>query len=305
MRAMNRTSGSAVFLVLAYFGPGLGLASAQPASTPVTQCGQVLDAPGNYHLAQDLVCTGDGVVITASRVRLSLAGRTLSGVSTQASCDLDNPQYGITIGGGLSGVRVSGGTVRGFVDGIVLSSSSSRLTALTVADNCLFGMYVGGTGNRVDANRVSGSDDGIILCDAQQTVVASNEAFGNDRFGVILSCGNGSNQNRLVGNILHDNGLLSGAGGGLAIFAGDDNVILGNAVNGNFDGIRLSATNGTLVRDNTVNGNLSVGISVEAPSAGNTIRGNTAHGNAIFDRSDTTPAGSNSWLNNLYLTSSF
>src|SRR5262245_48811359 len=162
MSLMIRTFFFRTALALSFFGLGLGRGAAQPASTPVTQCGQVLDAPGLYHLPQDLgPCPGDGVVITASNVRFSLAGHTLSGVSTQQSCDLDNPQYGITIAGDTRGVRVGGGTVRGFVDGIVQSGSRSRVTATTVADNCLFGIYVSGTGNRVDNSRVSGSDDGI------------------------------------------------------------------------------------------------------------------------------------------------
>jgi hypothetical protein len=53
------------------------------------------------------------------RVRFTLAGHTLSGISTQESCDLDTPQYGVSIAADTVGVRVSGGTVRGFVDGIV------------------------------------------------------------------------------------------------------------------------------------------------------------------------------------------
>jgi parallel beta-helix repeat protein len=293
-------------LALSSLGVGLGVAAAQPASTPVTQCGQVLAAPGHYHLAQDLgPCPGDGVLIAASNVRFTLAGHTLSGVSTQASCDLDNPQYGVSIATDARGVRVSGGTIRGFVDGIVHYGSRSRVTGMTVADNCLFGIVVSGTGNRVDTSRVTGSDDGIALCEAQQAVVEANEVFGNFRYAVILSCGDGSNQNRVVRNILHGNGLPAGDGGGVAIFNGSENRIVGNAVNGNWDGIWLSAATGTVVRDNTVNGNLSIGIAVSGSSPGNTLRGNTAYGNALFDLSDDNPPGVNTWLANLYGTSHF
>lgn len=288
---------------LSFFGLGLGLGAAQPASTEVTQCGQVLGAPGNYHLAQDLgPCAGDGVVITASLVRFTLAGHTLSGISTQETCDLDNPQYGVSIAADTVGVRVSGGTVRGFVDGIVQSGSLSRVTAMSVTDNCLWGIAVQGTGNRVDTSRVSGSDDGIILCEARRAVVEANEAFGNSRFAVSLSC-DGTNENLLVRNILHDNGLPTGDGGGIAVFNGNDNQILSNAIRGNWDGISLSATTGTVVRDNTVNGNLSTGIAVNSASQGNTLRNNTAYGNGVLDLSESNPPGANTWLANLYLTS--
>lgn len=304
MRAATRTLTFAACAALSFFGLGLGRAGAQPSSTPVVRCGQVLDAPGNYHLAADLgPCTGDGVVITAGNVRFTLAGHTLSGVSTQESCDLDSPQHGITIAADTLGVRVSGGTVRGFVNGIVQSGSRSRVTAMTVADNCLFGIALQGSANRVDTSRVSGSDDGIALCEAEGAVVDANEVSANARYAIIVSC-IGSNGNRLSRNILHDNGLPPGDGGGIAVFAGDQNRIVGNAVRGNGDGIVLSATTGTLVRDNTANGNLGVGIAVSNPSQGNTLRGNTAYGNGLLDLSDNNPAA-NAWLANLYLTADF
>jgi len=296
---MNRTLPFGIALVA--FVLGGTAASAQPASTPVTECGQELSEPGDYHLAGDLgPCSGHGVVITASGVRFTLAGHTLSGVSTQESCDLEQPQTGVEIPGSVSDVRVSGGTVTGFVDGINLSGTNSRVTAMKVVNNCVFGVVVSGVGGRVDTSLVSGSDDGIILCAAQQAAVTANELVGNSRFGVVLSC-EGTHHNEVARNIMRENGQPAGDGGGVAVYNGDDQVITGNAISGNGSGVWLSSTSGTVVSDNTVNGNW-IGIAVSELSQGNVIDSNTAYGNGLLDLSDGGPAGANTWTGNLYGT---
>jgi parallel beta-helix repeat protein len=285
-------------LALSFFGVGLGVARAD--STEVKTCGEVLDKPGDYHLAQDLgPCAGHGVLITASDVRFTLGGHTLSGVSTQESCDIDYPQTGITIIG-ASGVRVSGGTVRGFVDGIGHYGTNSVVAGMTVADNCVFGVLVQGTGNRVETSRVSGSDDGIALCESRDAVVTGNEAFGNFHLGVMLSC-TGTDHNHIVTNVMHDNGLPAG-GGGVAIYNGDWNEVLGNAITGNWDGIWLSATTQSVVRENTVNANLHLGISASGFSPTNTLEANTAFANGLADLSEENACLVNTWLNNHFGT---
>jgi parallel beta-helix repeat protein len=288
-------------LAVALFG--LGPRPAWAASKPVSVCGQELSEPGDYHLTQDIgPCTGHGVIITGSGIRFTLAGHTISGVSSQASCDVDNPQTGVDVRSPASRVRVSGGTITGFVDGISLGSRA-RATALRLIDNCIFGAVVSGMGSQVDTNVISGSDDGIVLCQAQGAVVSSNEVFDNARYAILLSCGTGSNQNQIVQNILRDNGLPSGDGGGIAIFNGDNNRIASNAIRGNFLGIFLSHTNQTLVQDNTVNGNLSVGIGVSGLSHGNLLRSNTAYNNGLVDMSDDNAGcNSNTWTTNLFVT---
>jgi len=65
-----------------------GTTPAHAKSTAVTACGQVLSAAGDYELTKDLgPCTGDGVVIAASGVHLTLAGHTISGVNPPSVCD--------------------------------------------------------------------------------------------------------------------------------------------------------------------------------------------------------------------------
>jgi parallel beta-helix repeat protein len=254
------------------------LASPVPvaASTPVTACGQELDTAGDYHLVSDLgPCTGPGVVITASDVSLTLAGHTLSGVSSQAGCE---PQIGVDVRDPATNVRVAGGTVTGFADGVSLTAGS-RASALRVLDNCGFGILVAGAGARVDTSLVSGSVDGIALCNASDALVTSNDVFGNSRYGVLVSCGLGADDgNQVVQNILRENGLPGGDGGGIGVFSGSDHHIAGNHLVDNFIGVYLLTT------------------------AGTTVEGNTAYRNATDLVDDAVDCGSDTWTSNLFET---
>jgi parallel beta-helix repeat protein len=234
-----------------------------------------------------------------------LSGFTVSGVSSTEACNLDDPQYGIHIQAPATGVKVSGGTVTGFVDGIVLYSSSSRAYAMTVTDNCAFGIVVSGTKNVVDTNLVSGSGiDGVGLVEASAVTVEANYLFDNSRYGVVISAF--SDGNTVQSNIMKGNGVAVGAGGGILIANGNSNLVQDNAAIGNFDGISLGESiTGSIVRRNTANGNVSVGIAVGGGSTPNSITGNTARGNGAVDLSDSNPGcGANIWKNKLFATDS-
>jgi len=114
------------------------------ALTPVTACGQTLDVPGGkYILTVDLDCSGtlaNGINITAGSVFFHLAGHTIS----STDCGPSKGVGGIVVSGGISGVRIDGGTVKGFNDGVVLYPSSSRMSGMTVTNACVFGIAVSG-----------------------------------------------------------------------------------------------------------------------------------------------------------------
>jgi parallel beta-helix repeat protein len=273
-------------------------------STPVDHCGQELDQAGDYHLAHDVgPCTGHGVIITASDVRFTLAGHTLSGVSSAGSCDMENPQTGIDMRSPATGVHVSGGTVTGFVDGISMSADA-RVTGMRVVDNCFWGVIVTGAG-RVDASVVSGSgNDGILLCGAHDALVTANEVVGSARYGISISCiADGTDRNHVERNILRDNGAPAAAGGGIAVFGGNDHTIVGNAASDNFLGIYLLTTTGSTVSDNTVNRNRDGGIVLTGGAHGTIARDNTAFHNGLVDLQDDNPGcGTNDWAENFFLT---
>ena len=276
--------------------------------TPVETCGQVLAAPGKYYLAHDIgPCEGHGVEITASNVEFTLAGFTIAGQSTPDNCNRDNPQYGILAQAPVTNVHIKGGKVTGFVDGIVLSASHSQASAMTVQDNCVFGIVVQGTKNVIDTNVVTGSGtDGIALGRASNILVTANDVHSNNRFGIGIS--DFSDGNTIRSNILRHNGLsvASPQGGGVAVFNGNNNIIQSNAANENFDGIFLSVNiSGTLIRGNTANGNMSVGIAIGADGDKNRVRNNTAMSNGTTDLSDASPdCGTNTWSRNTFLTDS-
>ena len=280
----------------------LGAGTARAASEPVSECGQELFKPGDYHLTQDIgPCAGHGIVIRSSDVRLTLAGHTISGLSNPASCD---PQIGIDVRNPATGVRISGGTVTGFADGVSLTGGS-RVSALRVIDNCGFGIMVAGAGSQVDTSIVSGSVDGIALCKTQDAVVTSNEVFGNSRYGVLVSCADaGDDHNHVVRNILRDNGLPTGDGGGVGVFGGDEHEIADNAISGNFLGVSILTSAGTVIHDNAVNGNQTNGIVLTAGALGTSVHDNTAYSNGLVDMQDDNAAcGTNTWTLNLFQTS--
>ena len=68
-----------VLIGIAALGGCLANPAAAVAATEITSCPFVIDQAGEYALAQDLTCSGDGIVITASNVHLSLAGHKLTG----------------------------------------------------------------------------------------------------------------------------------------------------------------------------------------------------------------------------------
>src|ERR1700722_3995072 len=111
------------------------LADHAHAQNYVTTCGQTLNRSGEYQLAKNLNCSStfaNGVTINASNVVLHLASFSIS----SSDCNLNKDINGIFVGGGLTGVRIDGGTVKGFNDGIVLSSSNSSIAGTAVQGAC-------------------------------------------------------------------------------------------------------------------------------------------------------------------------
>ena len=272
-------------------------ATSAPALIPVSACGQILSAPGEYVLTGDLNCSGtpnNGVTITASDVIFHLAGHTITG-------DCFSGDGGIVVNSGISGVQIDGGTVSGFNDGIVLNSSNSRVSGMTITATCVFGMAVSGQSNRIETNVVTASGlDGIGLGQASGTIITSNYIYGNTRVGVDIS--NFSVDNVVEDNVIDNNGIISSDGGGVAIFNGADNVIRNNAVNHNFNGILIESP-GNLAQGNKASGNVDAGILISQFGAPSTVMRNIALANGGFDLDDFSPGcGMNSWKNNTFRT---
>ena len=190
---------------------GAGSAQALTLVNPAGGCPKTLNTPGEeYILTGDLACSGvvNGVNITASGVIFHLAGHTISNDATCGALS-NQASSGIFVQSGLSKVHIDGGTVSGFNDGILLSSSFSRVRGMTVTDTCVFGILVQGDKNQVDTNVVTASKiDGIALVPASNAVITSNDTSGNVRAGISLS--DFAANNTITNNITHGSLKLRG-----------------------------------------------------------------------------------------------
>jgi parallel beta-helix repeat protein len=278
----------------------LAASPAQAALTPVTTCGQTLSTAGDYILSVNLDCTGTfatGINIAASNVNLHLAGHSLG----STDCDGTKSIAGIDVPGGLSNVQIDGGIVSGFNDGISLYSANSRVTGIAVGNSCFFAIALSGTNNRVDTSIVTGSHmDGIGVGAATGATIVSNFIFDNARVGVDIS--NFSNNNVVENNIFTGNGLTDGEQGAVAIFNGTGNLIAGNTMIQNFNGVEIESS-GNLVRNNTVNGSSNTGIFITASGSPSTVRSNIVLGSGIVDMSDDgTTCNGDIWRKNTFQT---
>jgi len=269
------------------------------AQTDVTTCGQILGQPGIYILTVDLDCSGtlaNGINITVSDVTFHLGSHTLS----STDCDLTKDINGIFVPGSIAGVRIDGGTVRGFNDGIVLSSSKSRVRAMTVTGACQFGIAVQNHGNTVSTSRVTRNGvDGIGLQVATNAHISANDISDNLGYGVGVS--NNSKHNFITYNILSRNGAGT-QGGGVVISYGTDNTVANNSFDNNFDGIVLEDARNT-VHANTISGGLDVGLYLAGSASPSRVTHNTVLGSDVSDMSDASPAcGLNTWRGNTFNT---
>ena len=270
-----------------------GAVSAQ-AQTHVTTCGQTLDMAGEYVLMNDLNCTAtgdfDGVRITASNVTFHLAGHTIS----SPVCDLSRNITGIFVVGGITNVRIDGGNVSGFNDGIQLSASNSTVKGMKVSGACASGIGVQGANNRVEKNTASGNVDGVLLVNAVNSFVRCNYLSGNTR-GATLS---GSTTSSVVeDNIISDNDAF-----GVAVVSGSGNIVRDNAVNDNQNGIYINSANNRVL-DNIVSRSSDVGISVTNSGSPSIMRRNTVYRSGNVDMTDDSAnCGGNIWRNNDFVT---
>jgi len=267
------------------------------AETPVDHCGQTLGQSGEYILATDLDCSGtfaNGINIAASDVTLHLGNHILS----SKDCDLNKTIYGIFVPGSITNVKLDGGTVRGFVDGVVLTSSKSRVSAMTVTGACQFGIAVQNEGNTVTTCRINHNGvDGVGLQVATNTHIFANDISDNAGHGIGLS--NNSNDNLIDFNILSRNGAGES---GIRISFGIENTVANNELDNNSDGIVLEDKN-NLVRDNTIRGSLDVGIYLAGSASPSRVMHNAVLGSVLSDISDASRGcGLNEWKRNTFDT---
>lgn len=258
MIAKSRGLGGCRQLWLALATAAFGMAAstpleAAPQPTPIRTCGAVLSKPGRYVLAKDLTCSVTGfnaaIQITASNVRLNLAGNTLTGTGDG---------FGILVGTFLgaiptSGVQIASGTVTGFSRGVLIEEASGANVA----------------GVRAVGNEIGFSCDG-----SSRITFVGNAAIDNAANGFDLDevC----NDSRVVGNEARGNGT------GFQVNEVVGTLFVGNEASQNERGFDLPniEVKSTFI-GNLVTSNTERGFGVTNAASGNRVIGNVFSGNPV------------------------
>ena len=209
-------------------------------------CGDLITT--DVRLEADLTCAGDALIVNEDDISINLNGHTISGNGTG---------NGITVRL-RSGVTIHGGTIQGFLSGILVAQSNDN----TVKDNSF-------TLNR----------EAVFLNGASGNVIKSNLAWQNTQRGfMVRPTGSGlvSTDNQVVDNTLIDNPS------GILIFGQSGNTLKGNTISGSSVGaFDLTGGGGTgnIIKENLLSTS-AAGIKFGPGwSSGNDIIGNTIHAN--------------------------
>jgi parallel beta-helix repeat protein len=256
--------------------------AASALQTGVSSC-QTLTAPGAYVLTGDVgAVDATCMVITASNVKLDLAGHTISCTGTGFAGSCQVPAFGPTgalVAPNLTGVAVIGpGTITGFDNGVAVQDSNALVTGITVT----------GPGPCPPASCSRPISNGIIAI-RQAGVNLSRNDVSNYAIGLrpfSAQCPGGGAACVLNGNTVHDNNCL-----GIQLVATTGYTLTQNvaSVNGSAPcfptaGIGFAdGSTGNTVANNDSSNNFGFGIAAGPGNNGNDIVNNTARGNTVAD----------------------
>ena len=266
------------FVVLAANAAVARAASVDHTTITDSTCPVLITEPGDYRLATDLRCTAgvDGIVILSSDVTLRLDDHRIIGSAVPGTCSSGTGiRVGNAMGPMLSGVRVGEGTIEGFRFGFfaenVRSSEARRLTVTVECPQSGAITIVGPGGAwRIRDNTTRGPAD-----------TTSGIGIGD------------SDGNRVVDNDVNNT---------ISLVNSSDNLILDNKAD--VGGILLDgASRHNLIKGNTANDGIFVGVGIGRTSTDNTVIANTALRNALFDLFDANPGcDANRWQENRFAT---
>jgi len=232
--------GSLAFLMLQL------LAVAAPAQTPITSCGTVINAPGQYFLANDLNCQGGDAAITieSADVELDLDDHHITGPGA------DSRTGGIWVKDSVEGnvLLLGPGVIRNMVVCVRISSRGqavfSRMTCLRNGNGFISDAQaiVTARANNASQNKYSG-----MIINGSDGEIGGNTANGNGYDGIIIGSGTRN-------HIDHSNIALSNGRRGISV-QGSGNVIDSNTAQGNqeYDLMEGHPTCENLWENNTFN----------------------------------------------------
>jgi parallel beta-helix repeat protein len=189
-------------LVFALLASLVLISRANADVTFISSCNFPIMQPGQYHLAQDLTCSGNGIDVQANDVELHFDGHTLTGPGTPGSGSVG------VFSSGVTNLSIHGdGTITGFLIGIDLKDNSGALIVnMTTTNNSGEGIDIsGGSGNTLISNTANGNPIGISLAaNTTNNTVRANKTDGNGVGIEVVSFGTG---NLLQANQAHNNSL--------------------------------------------------------------------------------------------------
>src|SRR5437667_9799322 len=212
-------------------------ASAAPAASPTqsfrTREGAcAMRVSESFTLANDMNCTGDGVVIVSDNITVDLGGHTLTGPGmgpqTWPLPQLDS--VGVRVGG-HTGVVVRNGKTTGFSTGVYFVDETASTIENVTTERNRFGFYI----HASNKNVVKNSDVEFNI------------------YGLHLQ---NSDDNLLQGNLLARQTYNSPGGYGLYMYASARNRVIENTIDSNINwGIWFSEAKENVVFHNNVIGN--------------------------------------------------
>ena len=304
--------GLAAAVAVAIIGlSGLASSGAADSRPPGLHCGKVLYR--SVHLHRDLRgCKVNGLVAGRSGITIDLNGHTVSGKGEGVGIKIDGVRRvkvrgaGGTVHGFELGVlvnRARGTRIRNLavllsadIGMRVVKSDRGRYRRLMFGGNSdaavqVFGSHGGvyraisfglngdvalrlanSDRNRIRRNRMNGNGDaGILLLHSDRNLVRRNTLIGNGDAGVALWYSHRNRVRRNFAKLSSDSGIgLEGSRG---------NVIAGNRVARNGEGITVSGGRRNRVVRNRSRFNGGAGIEVGAKTLGTKVRGNRSRGN--------------------------
>ena len=250
----------------------------------------------NSRLVGDVTCTvavvtAPCIIIGASHVKLNLNGFTITGpvdpLTELSNCSFPAPgPFGVGVEvAGQTDVKIEGpGIVQKFQRWGIFLLSSTRVTVkhVTANYNCWSGMQT-----------VSVSDSNF------EENAWVNNAVGSHGAPCGGICAANSNKNVIRKSTFNGNGTVNAPDGNVDFGVGlegtsSGNQIEGNDMGGNANGVFVvdATATGNVVRRNRIFGNPAAQVSVAFASTGE----------QGFDIHDTSPAGANTFEDNLCLT---
>ena len=259
---MNRSVFVAAAIILIFSLPAT---PAYGGVTKISECGFVIDTPGDYELTRDLLFCPDvplgslvgSITIASSGVDLNLRGHTI----TCGYKDDEFPGPDARIGAAvlvqpfLTDVRIRNGSVGNCNTGILMiESSNSEISNVTVTDN------------RTEF-APNWFGEGIVMAGGINNKITGNQVLRNENLGIVV--------NFNADSVIRDNTIAENGGNGVVVGGGTGGVFRDNAISHNGgNGIEAFFQANTQYSCNTANNNARAGIALTGIQGGNVIRGN-------------------------------